>query len=1043
MKSSIEWFTKNSVAANLCMLLILLLGFNTLSSLRKELLPNISLERINIQSELAGASSEIIEASICKPIENRIYDIQGTLDLTAYASKGLCSITIDVDDGFETKEIVDEIKTRLNNSNLLPDNATDPEVTELQVRNRVMKLIISGNPSYSSLTQTARRIRNDLLEYPEISIIDLEDIKPSEIRIQISSHNIEKYNINFDALAKKIQQQSDFLPGGILETSKGDILISGDAYKNTADGYRDILVSTNKDGSETLLGDIANITDNRYNGEAQATFDGYPAVSIDIYRVGNQSIIDIAKIIDQYINTLTTPENLTLHIWQDDSKQFKDRINLLVSNAGIGLFLLFLTLLLFLNTRLSFWVSVGIPISFMGAIFLLPFFDTSINIVSLFAFILVLGIVVDDAVVVGESIHLENQRGNFGASGSIDGTLNVYKPILFAVITSIIAFSPLINLPGPEGKLIKAIPIVVICTLVFSLFESFYILPAHLASSKPEIIKKENILSKIQTLFSSQLSNFISNKYKPVLLSCLNNKGLITLVFTIVFILFMLLFQTGWIRSVLFSTIEADTITAKVVFASSSPRHKTEKAAEQLYNAALELKKEYEKEEYFLIKHIYTVIGAKDKFSNLETEKDLDYLAEVTIELSTNNRTVSGQKILQKWRKLTGNIDGALELSYNASLNPARPDIQIEFLGYDLKQLTGAAEELKQYLKQYDGIYELRSSQEKPKTQASIILKNNASALGLTLNDVLYQINKAFQGTEVQSVQTSDDEIDILLSLPEIERASPWHLEHLPIEYANKKYISLFTIADIVYVPSFEKIKRYERKRVVSVSAYIDPSANSAVNIQNRLRSVYLDTLIKKYPDVKWSDGGSQRAVIYFINTLFNQYLIAILGMYTVMAILFRSYSQPLIVLFAIPFGVVGAITGHLILGKELSLWSYAGMVAVSGVVVNDNLVLMDYINKRKAEGANVLSAVSQAGQARFRPILLTSLTTFFGLIPLIMESSIQAQFLKPMAISLAFGVLFATAISLLLVPSSYLLVYELKERFSTFIFKHQSTKLS
>ncbi|MBL4796839.1 MAG: efflux RND transporter permease subunit [Oleispira sp.] len=1034
MRYSIQWFVKNPVAANLFMFSIFILGLMTIPDMRMELIPNVSLERIGIQTSLPGATVETVEATVCKPIEQRIYDIPGTLDLTSTAYEGLCSITLDVADGFVTKNILDEVKNRVQGADILPKDASLPEIKELNVRNRVAKLILSGDSNYADLAKIMRKVRQDLLEFDNISIIDLEDIRQSKIEISVPSHNLEKYDITFSEINRLIKQQSGQLPGGLLKTQEGNVLITSNEQRETSEGFKNIVILSNSDGAEIKLKDIATISDNRYSHEYQASFDNKPAVSIDIYRIGDQNIMDISESINHYIASAHLPDNMHLHVWQDDSKHFKSRIDLLLDNAFTGLMLLFVVLLLFLNARLSFWVSLGIPVSFFGSLFFMPFFDVSINVISLFAFILVLGIVVDDAVVVGESVHQQNQLGNYGSAGALEGTYQVYKPIFFAIATSIVAFLPLLFLPGPEGKLMQAIPIVVILTLIFSLLESIYILPAHLSGNKADTKKKKNFLTKLQHIFSKNLDLFIDKVYQPLLINSLHNKGLVIVGFSLVFVVFMVVVSTGWMRVALFAAIEADVVIASVAFPEGSPRHKTETAIKQLVTAANQLTKETMVGTAPTILHSYSVIGPKNKISNQDLDKNLDHNAQVILELSSNNdRQYSGQELLQRWRELTGSIADIEDLKFSASLNPAKPDINIEFSGHDLAQLTSAADALKEVLAEYNGSYDIRDSISSAKQQANITLRSNAIALDLSLEQVLSQVHNAYQGSDVQNIQTQDDEINVWLGLPEDERSSMWYLENLPIKLANNQYVSLSSIASINYQPARSHIKRYEQQRIVSVSAYVDSKKNSAFEIKKDLQESKLEQILNDHPGISWNTAGQQKSIALFLKILTKGYLVAILVMYLMMAILFSSYSQPLLVLFAIPFGLLGSLIGHLVLNLELTLWSFVGMVAVSGVVVNDNLVLMDYINNQRAKGHSVFIAVCDAGKKRFRPILLTSLTTFVGLTPLILETSIQAQFLIPMAVSLAFGVLFATFISLLLVPASYLLLDQFHNTSSKF----------
>ncbi|MED5439921.1 MAG: efflux RND transporter permease subunit, partial [Pseudomonadota bacterium] len=708
MKQIIRWFAENTVAANLLMFCLIALGLMAVPETRKELIPNVTLDRLSIQTKLPGGNVETIENSVCKAIENRIYDIQGTQNLTSFAYDGLCSMTVDIADGYETDKISDEISRRINEEGLLPDDAETPTLQELSVKNRVAKLIIYGNTSYAALAETSREIRNDLMDMPDISVIELQDMSKSEIRIEVPAHNLEKYDLTFDDISGMIRQQTGFLPGGVLETQDGDILITSDAYKDSAEAYRNIVIYSDSTGAEILLRDLAIITDTRYVSETNASFDGTPSASIDIYRVGDQSIMDIADDLHSYVDGLRLPETIKTHVWQDESKHLRERISMLLENALAGLVLLFITLLLFLNGRLSFWVSMGIPVSFFGALFAMPMYDVSINAVSLFGFILVLGIVVDDAVVVAEAIHNRNEKGIYGTEAALEGAFEVYKPILFAVITTVIAFIPLIGLPGPEGKMMQAIPIVVIATLIFSVIESFLILPAHLSHAQKVNIKKEpSTLEKIQSKFDGALQSFMRTIYLPSLRGALQAKGIIILVFSITFTLMLVMMLTGWIKSSLFTPVEADSVVARLVLPEGSPREKTEMAVERLTSAAELLKHRYEMEGVATIDHIYAVIGPNESKSNMKSSQDRDHLANITLELvSDRTSRISGREIISSWRNIAGDIPGVSQLSFSASLNPARPDIQIELSANDQEDLKEAADQLMVHLKGFAGAYD-------------------------------------------------------------------------------------------------------------------------------------------------------------------------------------------------------------------------------------------------------------------------------------------------------------------------------------------------
>ncbi|CAM2982307.1 efflux RND transporter permease subunit [Moritella viscosa] len=1070
MKVMIAWFAHNRVAANLIMMVIVAFGCLALPETRKELIPGVSLERIAISTLYPGAGPRDVEAMVCTRIEAVVYDIEGTLDLTSFASSGSCYTTIDIADDYSTKAVLDEVKSRIESINSFPDEVEKPVVSELIERYRVAKLIIAGAGDEWALKRLAENIRLDLLEEPVISVIELQNTRPYEISIALYEDSLAQYNLKFADVVNILKATAIDLPGGSLATEQGDILIQTLGLIESADDFSSIILQADKDGGRVLLSDIATITDGFRDEGTMAQLDGKRAVSLDVYRVGEQNILDVADAINKYVQAPATylPEGVSLYVWQDDSKLFMSRIDLLVSNVFSGLCLLFAILLLFLNWRLSFWVSLGIPISFMGAFWLLPVFDASINIISLFAFLLVLGIVVDDAIVVGESIYTEQAAGNKGVEGAIEGAHKVAKPIIFAIITSVIAFMPLLFLPGPEGKLMQVIPVVVITTLLFSLFESLFILPAHLshqpvdsdsnqhfntkkltnlhASNNKALISKiktiGGILEGIQTQFSTALEMFVIHRYKPFLDHVLVWRWSYILGFVGLFFISLTLLSSGWLRTVLFSAIEGDVAYANVTFAEGSNPDKTKHAILKIEQEALLLQQELTDESgASAIAHVYSVVAPISKYSREAQAAADDHIGRVYLELSvSNDRVMSGHDIIRRWRERVGEIEDSIELNFVSDLTPPSADINIELSSRNLDDLALQAENLKQVLARFEGVYDIQDSQQRSSRQVQLALKPMARDMGLTLSALGQQVQQAYLGVEVQSMPRGEDEVKVQVSYPKEATSSLWHLENMYIQLPNGEGVPLFTIADVSYKSADNNIKRYERNRVISVSAFVDTGKNSTKAVIADLEIGFLQQLAE-ITAVKWSKAGKQKSIVEFVDILTSSYLLALIAMYLVMAILFSSYTQPLLVMFAIPFGLVGSLLGHLLLGVDVTLWSFIGMVAVSGIVVNDNLVLIDYINEKRSQGEDLETAITSAGIRRFRPIILTSLTTFIGLVPIMSETSLQAQFLIPMAISLAFGVLFATLVSLLLVPAVYLLIQDVVNAVTILLLKKQNAE--
>jgi multidrug efflux pump subunit AcrB len=696
----------------------------------------------------------------------------------------------------------------------------------------------------------------------------------------------------------------------------------------------------------------------------------------------------------------------------------------------LGLLLVFVLLVLFLRVRLALWVSAGIAVAFMGALLILPYFNGSINMISMFAFVLVLGIVVDDAIIVGENIFSNHRRGLFGLQAAVHGAQDVARPVIFAVLTSIVAFMPILFLPGTSGKLWAVISIVVIATLLFSLLESLLILPAHLSNIDSTVKSRFSLLnwfSRTQVKFVDAFEGFIIKAYRPFLGMVLRWRYATVATFVGMFMIFFAIVVGGWLPMVFFPKVEGDMMVGSIRFAQGTHIAKTREAVNHMQQAAQALRQE-----------LITETGS-DEFRGIATSLGNQpmsrsgisgaHVGEVAIALAPAEvRKTTNEHILNRWREKIGQIPEAVELTYSSTLQHRGPDIDLELSGSDMAQLRNAADALKDHLRGYPGAYDVKDNFESGKREIQLKLKPYAETLGLDFNDLARQVRQAFYGDEVQRIQRGRDEVKVFVRYSEHERRSLHTLENMTIRLKNGAEVPLYSVAEIDYGRSPSQIKHLNRKRVIRVTAYVDSTKTTSGQVMNDLRSGFLDTMADNFRGVKWDVSGSQKDKEELIDAMIRGFILAILGIYALMAIPFRSYLQPIIVVSAIPFGLIGAVLGHVILQLDISLLSLSGMIAVSGVVVNDNLVLVDYINRARAQGMAVAQAIRQAGVARFRPIMLTSLTTFAGLTPLMLEKSVQAQFLIPMAVSLAFGVMFATTVSLLLIPSAYHILEDLKQ---------------
>ncbi len=1063
MNKLITWFAENQIAANLMMLLVVIAGLFSLQSTRKELIPNISLDKISISVAFLGASPKEVEKSICIRIEENIFDIEGINELVSRASEGICNVTASIKPSYNSRNVMDGIKARVDTISTFPEQAERAQIREISIKASVASVVVSGNVDEHTLNNIAEIVRDDLTEIQGITQVALRNAKNFEMAIELSETNLHEYDLNFDEVSNAVRSASLDLPAGHLKTDSGDVLLRTQAQAYTKDDFEQLTIRANTDGSAIKLADVAEIIDGFEDVNFKEEFNGKPSLLITVYRVGDQSVLDIADSIKDYIKIKSPqlPEGIELNIWQDKSSYFRSRMNLLMKNALTGLTFVFLILVLFLRFKLAFWVSLGIPVSFMGTFWLLPNVDGSINMISMFGFILVLGIVVDDAIVVGENIHKQHLKGHFGLKGAINGAQEVAKPVVFAVLTSVMAFTPLLFLPGAEGRLWMVIPQIVILTLLFSLIECLFILPAHLATIKAPNDKEKRVSyrntplrkfydeknrpisrlqlamikhdekneiegSYLQNRFSNGLNNFIEFIYQPFLLKILRWRYVTLTIFLASFFVLIAVLYTGWIQMIFFPKVEGDIAISSIRFSQGTPIAKTEQAIDRIEAAALKLKSDLKQQTG--VDHIENIISSIGLQTMSHNYKEGDHVGEVSLALrASENREISSIEIMDLWRNTVGEILGATQLTFQASLRDSGPDISVDFTGRDTKKLSIAAAEFKKHLGQYSGVYDIQDSFDSGKKEIRLHLLPEAKYLGVNAKLLARQVRQAFYGEEVQRIQRGRNDVKVIVRYPKGQRQSIFFLESMFIHLDNGINVPLSEVAEIRYTTSPFEILRIDRKRIITVNARIDNVNASPAQIRDDIYDNFLDPFDDNFSGVEWNKSGSEKSQDEIINSMIQGFVLAMIGIYALMAIPFKSYLQPLIVMSAIPFGLIGALLGHMLLGLDISLLSLSGMIAVAGVVVNDNLVLVDYINRNRDAGVELSQAIRDAGASRFRPIILTSLTTFAGLTPLMLERSVQAQFLIPMAVSLAFGVMFATIVSLLLVPASYYILEDFK----------------
>ena len=1067
MKGVIAWFCRNGVAANLLMAAILGLGgallmasfpvkqsenpgfYNLqqsfasfLGAVPTEVFPDFELDVVEIGVEYRGATPAEVEESIVVKVEEAIQDLEGIKQISSSSAEGAGAVTVEIEKGYKVRDMLDDIKNRVDAINTFPDLAEKPIVRVAQRSSAVITVVLSGNMDERSLRSLGELTRDEIANLPKVTQVSLGAVRPYEIAIEIAEETLQRYGLTLAQVSRAVTQSSIDLPAGAIKTTAGEILLRTKGQAYVQEDFEQIVLLTREDGTRLTLGEIADIKDGFQEEPLFATFNNKPCVLINVARVGDQNAIELAEIVKSYMDEKRSslPSGVEIDYWNDRSRIVAGRLDTLLNSAWWGMWLVILVLTLFLRPSVAFWVFLGIPISFAGAIALMPLIGVTFNIFSLFAFILVLGIVVDDAIVTGENVftHLQNEED--GTDAAIKGTQEVAVPVVFGVLTTVVAFVPLLMIEGTRGKIFAQISLVIIPVLLFSLVESKLILPAHLKhlSTGRKDPKDLNILSRFQRLFADGLEAFVLKIYRPTLRLASDNRYLtLTLFLGTAAIIFALVSSTR-VRFTYFPRIESETATATLTMPLGAPSEITQKHIERIRAAAEQLQKKYTDDDgNSAILNIMAVSGGQGQTRGGgprggRATSGQSHAGEVSLRISPpedRNVDIGTRDLVNEWRQTIGDIPGAKELNFRAEIGRGGSPIDVQLAGPSFDDMADAAGKIKERLKTYAGVFDVTDTFQDGKEEVKLKIKPEAEMLGLSMTSLAQQTRQAFFGQEAQRIQRGREEIRVMVRYPKKERASLANLESMRIRTADNTEVPFSAVADASMGRSFSTIRRVDRNRTISITADADKESVNMARVESDL-SEYLAELIPQYHGMTYTFEGEARERADSFGSLAVGGVFVFFALYALLAIPFRSYVQPLIVMSVIPFGLVGAIIGHMIMGKDLSIMSIFGMLALSGVVVNDSLVLVDFINRRRKEGMPVTEAVRIAGARRFRAIMLTSVTTFVGLMPLLFEKSTQAQFLIPMAISLGFGILFATLITLFLVPINYLVLEDIRRGF-------------
>jgi multidrug efflux pump subunit AcrB len=1038
VKGIITWFVDNAVAANLLMAILLVGGGVSLFVVYQEEFPNIDPDVVQIRVPYLGASPEEVERSVCVRIEESVESVQGIDRMRSTASEGMCNVMIEIAEGFDSAQVANDVKSQVDGINTFPVETERPIVSKFLFRGGVMQILLTGDAGERTLKQLGQDLREQIAALPGITQVDLAFTRPYEISVEVPEHMLRRHGLTLAQVGDAIRRTSVDMPGGSIKADAGEILLRTEGQAYTGRELEDVVVLTRADGTRLYLDEIATVVDGFEEGDLRARLNGTPAVMVKVFRVGDQDIISMAGTLKSFLADYerTLPEGLDVVIWQDESEELRTRLDTLTENARNGLFLVLAVLALFLRFRVALWVAAGIPIAILGAIMLFPFFGISISTLTVMAFILVLGIVVDDAIVVGERVYAHELNAESKRHAAIDGTYEVSVPVIFGVLTTMATFLPLMLGGGRMGDFFAVIGYVVCICLVLSIIESQLILPAHLAHRKTEgyLFERTRPVQgwiRFQSAIADALTDFASNVYRPAALRAIEYRYVTGAVALAALILVGGLLASGRIVFQFFPSVEGDRIYATLTMPEGVPIEATSRAIGQLEDGVERLKAELDAErpgQPSLVQNVFVSLGRTiDRGGGPPRPESAgqSHFGEVAIAMPPYDvrGEVSVKAISDRWRELAGPIPDAVALSFSAAAFTTGEAINFELTGRDVDELRRMAAELRAEIGRYEGVYDLSDSFRAGKQEVRLTLKPAARTLGLTMNDLASQVRQAFYGLEVQRVQRGVDDVRIMVRYPESERRSLGNLEDMRIRTADGTEVPFASVAAVDIGRGFSSINREDGKRIVNVTGEVDRAVTTPEQVIGSLQRKVIPALLTRYDGVEVGLGGEQEERAESVASLGLGMLLALMIIYALLAIPLKSYLQPLVIMSVIPFGAIGAITGHYVMGEPLVFFSMLGMVALSGVVVNASLVLVDYVNRRRREGTEVLEAVQQAGVTRFRPILLTSITTFIGLAPLLANSNWATAFVIPMAISLAFGVMFATVITLFLVPALYMIL--------------------
>lgn len=1054
-KGIIAWFAANHVAANLLMLFIIVAGIISIFTIRKQTTPDFELNTIQVRVAYLGAAPQEVEEGVVVKVEEAIQDVKGIVKLTGQAAEGVGTVTAEVASGTDLNEVLSEIKTRVDAISTFPGLTEKPVIYKQEFPIHVVFVAVHGALDEFSRKAIAQEVRNELMQLPAVSQVQFLGDRAYEISIEVSENVLRQYGLTMSEVSQAVKNSSLDLPGGTIKSDSGDIMLRTEGQVYTGREFGSLVLRTFPDGTRLTLDDIATIKDGFVEEDGYGRFDGDRTATLRVLASGEQNELTTAAAVQKYVEekTATLPKGVEMDIWINRSHYLRGRLKMMSSNMWQGALLVFIVLSLFLRIKVAGWVVLGIPITFLGAMWLMPFgpWPVTINMMSLFGFIIVLGIVVDDAIIIGESIYTKVRADGHSLDNVIVGAKRVATPATFGVLTTIAAFAPLLFVGGIAGPFFEAISVVVVLCLMFSLVESKLILPAHLVHTTMEPVDEDDLFNpqrhvsyperiprfflKIQRHVQHGLYKVIDDWYRPMVERAIDNRGVTTSMFVAALILTVGVMASGIVKFEMFPQQASDFIRVELQMQTGSAPVERDRVLSTLEATVLQMNAEYIDENPDSLPMIQHV-GA---FTRSETG------GVIFVEMpQSEDRPFNGEEISNRWRERAGEFAGVKELTFfDADHFGGGPPLSFRLSGDNYVALEDAAAELETKLAEYEGIFDIRNTLSSGGDEIRLRIKPEAEALGLTISSLGRQVRQAFYGEEAQRIQRGKDELKVMVRYPIEERRSISDLENMRIRTPDGDEVPFSSVADMTYGEGYSSIARLNRERTVTVSADIDPEIVESTEIVKEISDEYIPSLLSKHPGVSYGLEGASQELVDLQRNLSVASIAALFLIYALIAIPLHSYSQPLIIMSVIPFGIIGAVIGHIVMGRSLSMFSLFGLVALAGVVVNDSLIMMDFINKAREEGVALKQAVIESGTKRFRAIILTSFTTAAGLMPIMSEGSLQAQSVIPMAISLSFGILFATVITLFLIPCLYMLRedgFKRSRQFKNWLLRRPST---